>query len=223
MSEMIKKLPMEKINTIARCFQERFMGQMESPSSWKVVKVVFLRKPDAVSKKGIRSHRAIALTSVMSKWHASCILLRLEKETEPDKCKNQHVGRVDGIRCQHLQVMVTNLLQKHWEWQEAKNPVMKHGTEVRPTMYMASLDIMTVLDEAKPKHVAKILDSHNTHGWLIAAFLRVMSVLSGKATFECVESNVSSSIDVYVEEAWKPHVCGRRWQPRFGPMWRKNG
>ena len=31
--EMIKKLPMEKIYTIARCFQERFMGQMESPES----------------------------------------------------------------------------------------------------------------------------------------------------------------------------------------------
>ena len=40
-SEMIKKLSMEKINTIARCFQERFMGQMEPPSSWKTVKVVF--------------------------------------------------------------------------------------------------------------------------------------------------------------------------------------
>ena len=78
-SEMIKKLSMEKIYTATRCFQERFLGQMESPSSWKVVKLVFLRKPDAAPKKGIRSYRAIALTSVMSKWYASCILLRLEK------------------------------------------------------------------------------------------------------------------------------------------------
>ena len=30
-SEMIKQLPLEKIFTIARCFQERFMGQMEFP------------------------------------------------------------------------------------------------------------------------------------------------------------------------------------------------
>ena len=51
------------------------------------------------------------------------------------------------------------------------------------------MDIKTAFDEAKPKHVAKILDSHNTHGWLIAALLREMSGLSGKATFECVESN----------------------------------
>ena len=54
-SEMIKRLPMEKIYTITRCVQERFMGMMESSSSWKMVKLVFLRKPDAAPTKGIRS------------------------------------------------------------------------------------------------------------------------------------------------------------------------
>ena len=39
-------------------------------------------------------------------------------------------------------------------------------------MYVPSLEIKTVFDEAKPKHVAKIMDSHNTHGWMIAALLR---------------------------------------------------
>ena len=79
-SELIKQFPLEKIYTISKCFQERFLGQMQSPSSWKIVKLVFLRKPDAEPKKGIRRYRAIALTSVMSKWYASCIILRLEKE-----------------------------------------------------------------------------------------------------------------------------------------------
>ena len=32
------------------------------------------------------------------------------------------------------------------------------------------------------------MDSHNAHGWLIAALLREMSGLEGKAMFECVES-----------------------------------
>ena len=54
------------------------MGQMEAPSSRKIVKLVFLRKPDAEPQKGIRSYEAIALKSVMSKWYASCIFLRLE-------------------------------------------------------------------------------------------------------------------------------------------------
>ena len=33
-SEMIKRLPMEKIYSVVRCFQERFIGLLESPSSW---------------------------------------------------------------------------------------------------------------------------------------------------------------------------------------------
>ena len=97
-SEMIKRLPMEKIYTVTRCLQERFMGMMESPSSWKVVKLVFLRKPDAEPTKGIRIYRAIALTSVMSKWYASCILLRLERERkEPEKWKKLHIGGWDKL------------------------------------------------------------------------------------------------------------------------------
>ena len=67
--------------------------------------------------------------------------------------------------------MVTNLLQKQWEWQEERNPIIIHGTVVRPTMYLASLDIKTAFDEAKAKHVAKIMENHNTRGWLIAALL----------------------------------------------------
>ena len=100
-----------------------------------------------------------------------------------------HVGGVDGISCQHLQVTMTNLLQERWEWQEERNPTLKHGSAVRPTMYLASLDIKSAFDEAKPKHVAQIMDSHNTHGWLIAALLSEMPGLQGKAMFECVESS----------------------------------
>ena len=33
-SEMIKRFTMDKIYTITKCFQERFMGQMESQCSW---------------------------------------------------------------------------------------------------------------------------------------------------------------------------------------------
>ena len=39
-SEMIKQVPLEKILIITRCFQERFKGQMEAPSSWKTVKLI---------------------------------------------------------------------------------------------------------------------------------------------------------------------------------------
>ena len=185
-SEMIKILLMEKTYTLTMCFQARLLGLMEI--SRFVEDRDSLLEESGPLKKGIRSCRAVALTSVMSKWYATCTLLRLEKEKQSEKWKNLHVGGVDGISCQHLQVMVTNLPQKHWERQEERNPVMRHGTVVRLTMYLASLDIKTAFDEAKPKHVAEIMDNHNTHGWLIAALLREMSGLSGKATFECMES-----------------------------------
>ena len=103
----------------------------------------------------------------MSKWYASCIILRWL-----ENWKNLHVGSVEGMSSQHLQVLMTNLPQKDWEWQEEGNPTLKHGSAVRPTMDLASLDIKTAFDEAKPKHVVQILDKHDTHEWLVAALLR---------------------------------------------------
>ena len=115
-SEMIKQLLQEKIYEVPRCFQHRSMGQMDAPNSWKIVKLVFLRKLDAAPKKSINSYRAIALTSVMSKWYATCLIQLLEKEKEPEAWKDLHLGGIDGISCQHFQVMMAQLLQKHWKW-----------------------------------------------------------------------------------------------------------
>ena len=47
------------------------MGLEDVPSSWKIVKLIFLRKPDAEPEKGIRKCKAIAPTSLMPKWCAT--------------------------------------------------------------------------------------------------------------------------------------------------------
>ena len=60
-SEMIKLLPLEKIYIITRCFQERFMGQMEVQVRGTIVKLVFLRKPCRGTEEGdpkLQGHRA---------------------------------------------------------------------------------------------------------------------------------------------------------------------
>ena len=93
--------------------------------------------------------------------------------------------------------------------------MVRHGTVVRPTMLLASLDIKTAFDEAKPKHVARILADHNTHGWLIAALSREMSRLSGTASFESVESTLAtgkcgSSPLVAADGMSDPGQCGGR-------------
>ena len=66
-SEMIKRLPMEKIYTITGCVQKRFHGHDG------VSKLVEGGEAGVLEEAGIRSYRAIALTSVMSKWCASCM------------------------------------------------------------------------------------------------------------------------------------------------------
>ena len=67
-SEMIKQLPLRFFYMSAKSFQERFMGREKAPNIWKIVNLLFLRKPDAEPKKGNKSYTAIALTSVLSKW-----------------------------------------------------------------------------------------------------------------------------------------------------------
>ena len=212
------------------------MGQMESPNSWKIVKIGLLEKKDAEPKKGIRSCRAIALTSVMSKWYASCIILRLEKEKNLRKLEESASWRSRWEKLPAFASDDDELTEKTLGMQEERNPTLKHGSAVRPTMYLASLDIKTAFDEAKTKHVAQmaqIFDSHDTHGWLIAALLREMSGLSGTAMFELVESSfvfnrclrqgsmeaprlwqkMATQILANMEEEWmKEHI-------KYGALW----
>ena len=108
-------------------------------------------------KKGIKGYKAFALTSVMSKWYATGVILRLELEREPETLKQQHVGGSDGIRCQHLHVMMADLLQKHLEWQEDRRKDVWHGSERRPTLHLAGIDNKTAFDVARPKHNANII------------------------------------------------------------------
>ena len=49
----------------------------------------------------------------MSKWCASCVMMRMEKEKVPETWNRLHMGGINNISCQHLQVLVTNLLHKH--------------------------------------------------------------------------------------------------------------
>ena len=57
-------------------------------------------------------------------------MMRMEKEKVPETWNRLRMGGINNISCQHLQVLVTNLLQKHWEWQEERPPMLKHGSSV---------------------------------------------------------------------------------------------
>ena len=89
---------------------------------------------------------------------------------------------------QHLQVLMTQLHQKHWKWPEDRKTNVWHGSEKRPTMYVASMDINTAFVVARPKHIAKMMGDQDVHGWITTALLREMTGMDGQTTFEIVES-----------------------------------
>ena len=103
--EMLSRLPTEVIYEVTHWFQKRFEG-------------VFLKKPDARLEKGLRGFGAIALLSVFSKCYTTVLVDLLHEEKEPIEWMSLHVGAERGVNCEHMQRLLTNLLQKHGERQE---------------------------------------------------------------------------------------------------------
>ena len=149
---------------------------------------MFLKKPDARLEKGLRGFRAIALLSVFSKWYTTVLVDLLHEEKEPIEWMSLHVGAERGVNCEHMQGSLTNLLQKHWEWQENRRKDLEPGKFKYKTMYMASLDVKTAFDVAKPSVVSQILSLIGTHGHVVSALLPEMQDMKGSAWFENCET-----------------------------------
>ena len=60
---------------------------------------------------------------------------------------------------------------------------MEPGKFKYRTMYMASMDVKTAFDVAKPSVVSKILSLIGTHGHVVAALLAEMQDVKGSACF----------------------------------------
>ena len=86
--------------------------------------------------------------------------------------------------------------------------MLKHVSVVRSTTYLGSMDFKTAFDEARPRHVAKIVEGYNAHGW-IAALLREIADLDGNDVFECVESKFA--FDRCLRQGGVEAHCDRRW------------
>ena len=112
---------------MAHWFDKRFKGECRAPEAWEVLRLVFLTKPDAKLEKGLRGFRAIALLSVFSKWYATVLVDMLNEEKEPPEWKRLHVGAERAVNCEHMQALVTNIFQRHWEWQEDRRVDLQPG------------------------------------------------------------------------------------------------
>ena len=182
-TEMLLCLPTETVYEVAHWF-ERFRGECRAPEAWKVLRLVFLKKTDAKLGKGLRGFRAFALLGVFSKWCATVLVDMLHEDKEPSEWKRLHVGAERGVNCEHMQALVTNIFQRHWEWPEDRRADLRPGQIRYNTAFMASSDVKTAFDVARPAVVSKILTLTGVHGHLTAALLAGMQDVRGSASFE---------------------------------------
>ena len=77
------------------------------------------------------------------------------KRKEFEGSKQLQLGGIDGISCQHLQVLM--------------------GATPAETFWSGSMDTKTAYDVARPKHSAQIMGDQDVPGWITAALLREMS------------------------------------------------
>ena len=92
---------------------------------------------------------------------------------------NLHVGAERGVNCEHMQALVTNKFQRHWEWQEDRRTELQPGLFRYNTAFIASLDVKTAFDVTKPSVVSKILSLTGVHGHLTGALLAENAGCSG--------------------------------------------
>ena len=79
-----------------------------------MTRLVFLKKPDVKLEKGLRGFRAMALLSVFSDWYTTVLVDPLHEE-ESVEWRKLHVGAERWVNCEHMQALVTNIFQRHWE------------------------------------------------------------------------------------------------------------
>ena len=73
-TEMLQCLTTETVYEVAHWFDKRFKGECRAPEAWKILRLVFLKKPDAKLENALRGFRAIARLSVFSKWSTTVLV-----------------------------------------------------------------------------------------------------------------------------------------------------
>ena len=133
------------------------------------------------------------------KFKASCSDTKLEKGTSGrGPRRSQLLRRVLQMVHNHderepsewkrLQALVTNMFQRHWEWQEDRRVDLQPARFRYNTAFMANLDVKTACVVASPAVVTKILTLKGVHGHLTAALLAEMQDVRGSASFENCET-----------------------------------
>ena len=109
----------------------------------------------------------------------------------PSEWERLHVGAERTVNCEHMQVLVTNIFQRHWDWQEDRRVDLQSELFRYDTAFMASLDVKTAFDVARPAVVSEILALMGVHGHLTAALLAAMQDVRGSRALRIARVNSS--------------------------------
>ena len=145
--------------------------------------------------------------SMMAKLCASVWALLLYREPEPRSRKDLHVVAELGTGCERMHVLLTPVVQKHWEWERAATRGCRGSWEHMP-LFAASLNVNTAFGVAKLNVMANVLEESRLHRGLISAFQKVIRNLPGLADFfycvKCLsEMALAAFLMVPLGETWK--------------------
>ena len=73
-------------------------------------------------------------------------------------------------------------------------------------MYLASVNIKTVFDVARPKPIANNTGDQEVHGWITVTSSREMAGLEGQATFEHVHGSRQFARCIRLQSAEAPRL-----------------
>ena len=143
--------------------------------------------------------------SVMAKLCSSVWASQLDREPGS---RNLHAGAQLGTGCEQIHVLLTTVVQKHWEWEGAETRECRDSWEDMP-LFAANLDINTAFAVAKLNVMANVLEETRGRGGLISAFRKEMRNLQGLADFffnsvKCLsEMALAAFLMVPLGETWK--------------------
>ena len=139
-------LPMETLFEVSHWFDKRFKTRMSGPEAWQVLRLVFLKKPDAkLENQGLRGFRAITLLSLFSEWYATVLVDLLLEEKKPVEMEEFARGSRERRLRTHAIPSYT-YIPETWEWQEDRRTDLQPGFYRKNTAFMASLDVKTAFD-----------------------------------------------------------------------------
>ena len=103
--------------------------------------------------------------SVLAKCYAAVVVGLLQEEWETLEWEELHVGAERGINCEHMQALLANILQRHWEWLlEDRRDVRVPLFSKYQTAFVASVDVKTALHVAQASRGVHDVILHSTSG-----------------------------------------------------------